>query len=103
MRDSVLCALGVIIVSDSQALAGDRFKPMDTGRADKAAQSAGRRRLDPWFWGAAGLFALALAAAAYPVFRTDPMSAPGILLLLDRKSTRLNSSHIPLSRMPSSA
>ena len=24
-------------------------------------------------------------------------------LLLDRKSTRLNSSHIPLSRMPSSA
>src|ERR1051326_4942370 len=25
------------------------------------------------------------------------------LLLLDRKSTRLNSSHIPLSRMPSSA
>ena len=25
------------------------------------------------------------------------------LFLLDRKSTRLNSSHIPLSRMPSSA
>ena len=27
----------------------------------------------------------------------------GLLLLVDRKSTRLNSSHIPLSRMPSSA
>ena len=27
----------------------------------------------------------------------------GITLILDRKSTRLNSSHIPLSRMPSSA
>ena len=27
----------------------------------------------------------------------------GILLFPDRKSTRLNSSHIPLSRMPSSA
>ena len=30
---------------------------------------------------------------------------PGVVLIhhLDRKSTRLNSSHIPLSRMPSSA
>ena len=27
----------------------------------------------------------------------------GVIPLLDRKSTRLNSSHIPLSRMPSSA
>ena len=27
----------------------------------------------------------------------------GIFFLIDRKSTRLNSSHIPLSRMPSSA
>ena len=37
--------------------------------------------------------------------RTDRWSwAPGQLELLeDRKSTRLNSSHIPLSRMPSSA
>ena len=26
-----------------------------------------------------------------------------VLVILDRKSTRLNSSHIPLSRMPSSA
>ena len=26
-----------------------------------------------------------------------------VLISLDRKSTRLNSSHIPLSRMPSSA
>ena len=28
---------------------------------------------------------------------------PGTLVATDRKSTRLNSSHIPLSRMPSSA
>jgi two-component system cell cycle sensor histidine kinase/response regulator CckA len=39
------------------------------------------RALDPWFWGAAVLFVLALAAAAWPAFRTDPTSAPGILLL----------------------
>ena len=30
-------------------------------------------------------------------------SLPPLLKGLDRKSTRLNSSHIPLSRMPSSA
>ncbi len=69
-------------MSDSQASAGDRNKPMDTGRTPRTETPVLRRRLDPWFWGAAGLFALALAAAAYPVFRTDPMSAPGILLLL---------------------
>ena len=31
------------------------------------------------------------------------MTLSALLLALDRKSTRLNSSHIPLSRMPSSA
>ena len=41
-------------------------------------------------------------------FRIDQVRAPGISLITndinrDRKSTRLNSSHIPLSRMPSSA
>ena len=30
-------------------------------------------------------------------------TVPAVLRELDRKSTRLNSSHIPLSRMPSSA
>ena len=32
-----------------------------------------------------------------------PMDRTGCTFWLDRKSTRLNSSHIPLSRMPSSA
>src|ERR1051326_9502047 len=31
------------------------------------------------------------------------VASPGFFELRDRKSTRLNSSHIPLSRMPSSA
>src|ERR1051326_9136942 len=36
--------------------------------------------------------------------KLDPQMAPAWLFLgTDRKSTRLNSSHIPLSRMPSSA
>ena len=31
------------------------------------------------------------------------VAAPDVIIASDRKSTRLNSSHIPLSRMPSSA
>ena len=34
---------------------------------------------------------------------TDGLPGPGELMLLDRKSTRLNSSHVSQSRMPSSA
>ena len=34
---------------------------------------------------------------------TGPTGATGAVGPTDRKSTRLNSSHIPLSRMPSSA
>ena len=33
----------------------------------------------------------------------QPNSESGELIILDRKSTRLNSSHVALSRMPSSA
>ena len=40
-------------------------------------------------------------SAAYVTIETDNKNLSGIGL--DRKSTRLNSSHIPLSRMPSSA
>ena len=36
-------------------------------------------------------------------FRQKTKAIMGLSQLLDRKSTRLNSSHIPLSRMPSSA
>ncbi len=46
---------------------------------DRAA--AGLKRIDPWFLGAAALFAGALAAAAYPAFRAQPGSGPGLLLL----------------------
>ena len=50
-------------------------------------------------------------AAALAVFVTQPLQAEllektkkvGKTTVQDRKSTRLNSSHIPLSRMPSSA
>ena len=41
--------------------------------------------------------------ASYKSDRTPRFQARDVALLLDRKSTRLNSSHIPLSRMPSSA
>ena len=38
-----------------------------------------------------------------PPFTPDELATNRALQLIDRKSTRLNSSHIPLSRMPSSA
>jgi len=40
------------------------------------------KRLDPWSAGAAVLFLAAVGAAAYPAFRADPFSTPGVLLLL---------------------
>ncbi len=39
-------------------------------------------RFDLRFWAAAGLFAVALVAAAWPALRTDPGSAPGVMLLI---------------------
>ena len=42
----------------------------------------GRRSIDPGFAAASALFLLALAAAAWPALRTDPASAPGLLLLI---------------------
>ena len=41
--------------------------------------------------------------ATAPLSETNLSAAFGNITLTDRKSTRLNSSHIPLSRMPSSA
>ena len=43
------------------------------------------------------------AAHGVPLADADQLSREILLPGSDRKSTRLNSSHIPLSRMPSSA
>ena len=45
-------------------------------------QATQTRRFDPWLLIAAPLFMLAVGAAAYPAFRADPMSAPGLVLLV---------------------
>ena len=50
-------------------------------------------------WLAMGPVLKDLAEATWPA----PPNAPGLLKGLDRKSTRLNSSHSSVSRMPSSA
>ena len=55
-------------------------------------------RIDPW-WTALGAVAVAFLSASQDIV----IDAYRVELLEDRKSTRLNSSHIPLSRMPSSA
>ena len=48
---------------------------------------------------------IAALNSAYSRFRVNTVTSTriGRALTSDRKSTRLNSSHIPLSRMPSSA
>ena len=46
------------------------------------SQAIQKRRFDPWLFVAAPLFMLAVGAAAYPAFRADPVSAPGLLLLV---------------------
>ena len=51
--------------------------------------------------GALAVVFLALKAANLASFTTG--ATYNVKASLDRKSTRLNSSHIPLSRMPSSA
>ena len=45
----------------------------------------------------------AVGAYAYALLASPHFGMHWSFLTLDRKSTRLNSSHIPLSRMPSSA
>ena len=74
--------------------------------------------VDPWFYAAAipavllvglskGGFAGGLGILGVPMMALviSPLQSAGILLpiLIDRKSTRLNSSHSQQSRMPSSA
>ena len=46
---------------------------------------------------------VAAPAPVPPPAPAKPARSEALTLLADRKSTRLNSSHIPLSRMPSSA
>ena len=76
------CLLSVLSCSHAQAGAGDQDKAQGPGR---------------------------ILRVAYPELKgmseTDENGTRhGIVVdYLDRKSTRLNSSHIPLSRMPSSA
>ena len=41
-----------------------------------------RMRIDPWLVTAAVCFVIAVAAAAYPAFRHDPWSAPGLILIV---------------------
>ncbi len=52
-------------------------------------QTTRTQRFDPWLLVAAPLFMVAVAAAAYPAFRADPVSAPGLILLVGLTVTAL--------------
>ena len=55
------------------------------------------------FHGLFGIVAAKVVGKKKFRFRKKRVSLDSTVIDLDRKSTRLNSSHIPLSRMPSSA
>ena len=59
------------------------------GKHDRAAFSCGVAALDNWFRLRAG--------------QDEKRNVARVFVAIDRKSTRLNSSHIQKSRMPSSA
>ena len=63
-------------MSDSQAAARVDVTPMS-----QPTRTSGRRWLDPWVVAATVLFVAAVVAAALPLMRTDPQSAPAFLLL----------------------
>jgi two-component system cell cycle sensor histidine kinase/response regulator CckA len=84
-------------VTDSHVLAGGGQPPMDAPRASREEPASppdtraepprakpvrSARAFDPLFLMAALLFTAALGAAAYPAFRADPSSGPGMLLLM---------------------
>mgnify|MGYP003350508904 CR=1 FL=1 len=50
-----------------------------------------------------GLEKLSINSSDFPVGLEQGLVTTEVMAEIDRKSTRLNSSHIPLSRMPSSA
>ena len=54
-------------------------------------------------WMAGVLVLCMLAVPCFAEEGTVPLQAPSAVLMTDRKSTRLNSSHVSESRMPSSA
>ena len=80
----VFCSVGGLTLGVAEAIAAQGDSPRFTFAAD----------LDE--------AALAVYLANFPEATGIPRSMDE-LVRIDRKSTRLNSSHIPLSRMPSSA
>jgi len=64
------------LLPDSHDLALD-----DTDMSQSSTPSGRRGWFDPWFIAATLLFVVAVGAAAWPLFRADPSSAPAMLLL----------------------
>ena len=78
---------------------------IDSGHVDSGLQDAAVQWDILWTSLEAGLFILGCLNAVglgLSIKHKKPETVP-LAICLDRKSTRLNSSHIPLSRMPSSA
>ena len=75
-----------------------KVKPSETKTIIKASMSA--KSIVPMIWGAPGI---GKTAVANQCATENDYNYLQIILAEDRKSTRLNSSHSSVSRMPSSA
>ena len=98
----VYIAIDLLLKYFMQQLPAENIKPFLTLKISKN-QVAGYtlvKILVSFFSWAFLLFAIPFAALL--IFKGN-LNAVTVLLYLDRKSTRLNSSHLKLSRMPSSA
>ena len=80
---------------------GGRVAPAPGRRPTQAAESRPEVVRDILLWLGSAL--VAVAALTFALFAWRRLGDGGRAGLLDRKSTRLNSSHIQKSRMPSSA
>ena len=87
MRDSISKAKRIVIKIGSSSLTGKAGSGLDASAVDKLVDVVAAAKKN-------GAEVLVVSSGAI---------AAGLAPLGDRKSTRLNSSHIPLSRMPSSA
>ncbi len=76
------------MTADLQPAAQARPAPggLSIGPRTRPARARGASRalagLDPWLVTAAVFFVIAFAAAGYPAFRSDPWSAPGLILII---------------------
>ena len=107
-----LAAVAMMLISLPLKLSDDAPARSNEGEANSLAQALGEARAHKGYWLLTASFFVcgfhvSFVSTHYPAYLADRGMAPDVIAtafaLIDRKSTRLNSSHVSESRMPSSA